>query len=41
MQMRVSLALVMCLTVIGPQTPGAQTPAAPGTCPEMATALTR
>jgi lysophospholipase L1-like esterase len=38
---RVSVATLLCLVGAGPQSPGAQTPAAPAstTCPEMASAL--
>jgi len=39
MMTRVSLVTLMCLAVAGPQTPRAQTPDAPATCPEMASAL--
>jgi lysophospholipase L1-like esterase len=40
MVMRVSMVMLMCLAVVGLRTPGAQPPAAPATCPEMASALT-
>ena len=40
MMTRISAAILMCLAVVGPQTPSAQTPDGPATCPEMALALT-
>src|SRR5712691_1741042 len=40
MMTRVSLVILMYLAVVGPQTPGAQTPVVPAACPEMASALT-
>jgi lysophospholipase L1-like esterase len=37
---RISVVVLVCLAVVGLPTPQAQTPAAPATCPEMASALT-
>jgi lysophospholipase L1-like esterase len=40
MVMRVSITMLICLAVVGPQMPQAQTPSSPATCPEMASAHT-